>query len=100
MNLVQIASKLSPETIKQVVAAVFAAVDAAQVESSKRIESGPGHAKDYDAIEPNREGPPGGWIDDAEIRNTCKAMSEAISLEKYVEGFIMAVRIMSMIKGA
>jgi hypothetical protein len=86
-------------TAKAFVSAARHVIDALLIEGERvRQAQGPG-STDYATAELSREGPAGGWISDEELRDTTKRLAEAIAAEKWTDGVLFAVQLLSRLGG-
>ncbi|MBL8878140.1 MAG: hypothetical protein JNG88_03380 [Phycisphaerales bacterium] len=100
MDFETMVRQLNPATARAFVQATRNVIDALMIEGARVREVQGPQSRDYEHAGLSRETPPGGWIASEELRSTAQRMNEAISLEKWTEGFIFAVRLMSMLGAA
>lgn len=55
---------------------------------------------DYTKATLPREAPPLGWLSHDQLRESARQMGEAISAEKWTDGFVAAIRLISLFTGA
>lgn len=99
MDFRTIVNQLDAATARAFVQATRNVIDALMIEGARvRAAQGP-QERDYENAEFSREAPAGGWMASDELRSTAQRMSEAIAMEKWTEGFMFAVRVVSMLGG-
>jgi hypothetical protein len=99
MEFRTIVQQLNPATARAFVQATRNVIDALMIEGARVREARGPEPRDYEQAGFSRAAPPGGWIAPEELRGVLQKMNEAISLEKWTEGFLFAVRAMSMLGG-
>ena len=57
-------------------------------------------AVDYGTAQVGSVGPAGGWLSDGEVKAVAQRMTEAISAEKWFDGFVFAMQLVIMAGGA
>lgn len=97
MDFQTIVRQMNPATARAFVQATRNVIDALMIEGARVREAHGPQPRDYENADFSREAPAGGWIATEELRATAQRMNEAIALEKWTEGFIFAVRLMSML---
>ncbi len=100
MDLKTIVSGIDAETARAFVTAARHAIDALLIEAERVRQTQTPTPRDYNAAALPRGTPPGGWLAHEELRETARRMAEAIAVEKWVDGFIAAVQVLSMMGGA
>lgn len=95
MDLVDVVKRLDGPTARafveparNVVAALL--IEAEQVQAQ---QTPPPH--DYRSAELSRESPAGGWLAPSELRRMAQELAEAVAAERWVDGFVTAVRVLS-----
>jgi hypothetical protein len=103
MNLEKIkaiAQSLDAGTVQSFVHAARLAVEAIINEADQVAATATPDKVDYATADHDRSSPAGGWIVPDELRHAGQAMVEAISAEKWVDGFVTAVKAMALIAAA
>jgi hypothetical protein len=103
MNLEKIkaiAESLDAGTVQSFVHAARLAVEAIINEADQVAKAATPAATDYATADHDRSSPAGGWILPDELRNANTAMVEAIAAEKWVDGFVTAVKAMALVAAA
>jgi predicted phage gp36 major capsid-like protein len=98
VDLKRIAEQLDLTTVRAFVGAARHVIDALLIEGERVRQAQAPAARDYASAELDRGAPGGGWISHEELRATAQRMSEAIAAERWVEGFVAAVRLLSMVR--
>lgn len=93
MNLIELANQLDVGTAKAFVQAARNVIDAMMIEARRVQQTQTPGTKSYATAELSRAAPPGGWISPTELAATQQRMLEAISAEKWADGFIAAMRV-------
>jgi hypothetical protein len=99
MDLVNLAKNIDVETARAFVTAARHVIDAMLIEGERVRQTQTPVARDYNAATLPRTTPAGGWISHEELRETSRRMSEAIAAEKWIDGFIAALQILSAMGG-
>src|SRR5262245_32946580 len=92
MDLRTLAQSIDAGTARAFVSGARHFIDALLIEAQRISQTATPGQRDYESARLSRETPGGGWISDDELRRVCQQMSEAIALEKWVDGAIFAVR--------
>lgn len=100
MDMVQLAKGLDAGAVRAFVTAARHVIDALMIEATRLEQVRTPGVRDYATAELSREAPGGGWIASDELRATTQKLTEAIAAEKWVEGFVVAVRLLSALGGA
>lgn len=99
MDLLNLAKSIDIETARAFVTAARHVVDAMLIEGERVRQTQTPGARDYNAATLPRTAPAGGWISHEELRETARRMFEAIAAEKWTDGFIAALQILSAMGG-
>jgi hypothetical protein len=99
-RIAEIARSLDQATIQSFVHAARLTVEAIIGEADKAAAAQTPGTTDYRTATHDRSAPAGGWIVPDEVRHTSRAMVEAIAAEKWVDGFVTAVKAIAMIAAA
>ncbi|MCA9243714.1 MAG: hypothetical protein KDA32_07175 [Phycisphaerales bacterium] len=97
MNLEELLGRINTSTAQAFVKAARHVIDALLIESERVREAQGPTQRDYTTATLSRESPPGGWLSRDELRATAQRMSEAMAAEKWVDGAMMAIRVLAMI---
>lgn len=97
MTIEQIASRIDAGSAQAFVRAARHVIDAMMIEANHVQQTQTPGQTDYANVGLTREAPAGGWISRSEIHAAQQQMTEAISAEKWVEGFAAAVRVLQLI---
>jgi hypothetical protein len=87
------------ETARAFVTAARRVIDALLIEGERLREAQSPAARDYNAAELSRAGPPGGWLSHEELRESVRQMAEAIAAEKWVDGVVTTVKVLTLLGG-
>lgn len=98
MDLKQFAKSLDADTIRAFVGAARSVIEALLIEQQPATPTPPPGQRDYAAATLARSTPAGGWIGESELRAATQKMNEAIASEKWVEGFMVAVQLLALLK--
>lgn len=98
MNLKSIAERLDVQTARAFVGAARHVIDAMLIEAERVRQAQTPGRKDYRAGELSRETPGGGWLSHDELRAASQQMSEAIAGERWVDGFVAAMRVLAAVR--
>ena len=99
MDLLNLAKNIDAETARAFVTAARHVIDAMLIEGQRVQQTQTPGVQDYNAARLPRTAPAGGWISHEEVRETARRMSEAIAAEKWTDGFIAALQILSAMGG-
>ncbi len=98
MDLKRIAEQLDLPTVRAFVGAARHVIDALLMEGERVRQAQTPAVKDYASAELDRSAPSGGWVSHEELRAAAQRMSEAIAAERWVDGVVAAVRLLSMVR--
>jgi len=90
---------IDAETARAFVAAARHVIDAMLVEGERLREMQTPAACDYERAGLRRDTPAGGWVSHDELRETARRLGEAVAAEKWTEGLVEAVRMLSAVGG-
>ncbi len=97
MDLKAVVKRLDARTAQAFVTAARHVIDAMMIESQRvRQTRTPGEV-DYASAGLSREAAPGGWISHEELRGTVQKMGEAIAAEKWTDGVLFAIKVLSAV---
>jgi len=99
MDWATLLRQIDAGTARAFVAAARHVIDALLIEAERVQQTQTPAARDYNAAELSREAPAGGWLSHAELREAARRMSEALATEKWVDGFVAAVKLMAALGG-
>ncbi|MFH1745673.1 MAG: hypothetical protein ABIG44_01380 [Planctomycetota bacterium] len=99
MNIEALAKQLDASTARAFVTAARHVIDALMIEAEQVRQTQTPTARDYDNAELPRDMPGGGWLSHDELRNTTQRLAEAIAAEKWTDGVVFAVRLLSALGG-
>ena len=95
MDMRQVLQSMDVNAAREFARAAKRVIDALVLETARATsESTPGK-RDYETAELSRAAPAGGWISSGELRRTTQLMSEAIAAEKWIEGALLAIRVLA-----
>lgn len=100
MDVRKLAEAIDARTARAFVTAARHVIDALLIEAARVEQTQAPPERDYGAAGLSREGPPGGWISHEELRRTTQRLSEAMAAEKWTDGVVFAIRLISMVGGA
>ncbi len=100
MDLQNIVKNIDAATAQAFVSAARHVVDALLIEGERVRQTQTPAARDYNAASLSREAAPGGWLSHEELRETSRRLAEAVAAEKWTEGFVAALKLLSMLGGA
>lgn len=98
MTLKSIAAQLDLQTARAFVGAARHVIDAMLIEAERVRQTQTPGRKDYTAAGLDRSTPGGGWISHEELRATAQEMSEAIAAERWIDGFMAAMKLLMMVR--
>lgn len=93
-----IASHIGPEEAKHFVTAAFNVIKAALIVREQEREARTPGTVDYGSAELDRSTPADGWITDETLLSYQQRMTEAIAAEKWMDGFIFAIQLISVLR--
>lgn len=99
MDIVTLIQRLDVENARAFVTAVRNVVDALLIEAQQLEQQQTPEKVDYRTAELPREAPAEGWLTTGELRNTVQKLSEAIAVEKWMDGVRFALQTLSKIGG-
>ncbi len=90
---------INADTARAFVTAARHVIDALLIEGERvRRMHTPG-PRDYARADLPRDTPAGGWLDDAELRDVTRRLSEALAAERWTDGLLCAIRVFALIGG-
>ena len=95
MNWKAILDQIDAGTARSFVSATRNVIDAMLIEAARVEQTSAPQVRDYDSAELSRETPGGGWISHEELRATTQRMAEAIAAEKWTDGMMTAMRLLT-----
>lgn len=101
MDVKTVLKQIDASTARAFVHATRHVIDAMLVEGERIAQTQGPRARDYNAAavagtsETGASAPAGGWISDSEIHDTARRLSEAIAAEKWVDGAMFAIQLLS-----
>lgn len=98
MNLAAIAARLDAETARVFVRAARHVIDAMLIEAECVRQTQTPRQKSYDHAQLDRSAPAGGWVSHDELRGTAQRLAEAIAAEKWVDGFLLAMQLLLLLR--
>jgi predicted phage gp36 major capsid-like protein len=98
MNLATIAARLDAETARVFVRAARHVIDAMLIEAERVRQTQTPQERDYGAAQLDRSTPAGGWISHDELRSTAQRLAEAMSAEKWIDGFLLAMQLLLLLR--
>jgi len=99
MNLTALLSSVRPETARAFVTAAWSILQALRVELEQSAERRTPPVRNYNERELSRTAPAGGWLTDEELCQTVDALAEAIAAEKWTDGLITTLKVLSALGG-
>ncbi len=99
MQLQTLFRQVDAETARAFVVAARQVIDAMLIEARRIEQTRTPTPRNYDDAGLPREAPPGGWISHSELRRVTQEMAEAIAAERWCDGVLAAVRLLSRIGG-
>ena len=99
MGIEQLLQGIDAEAARQFVQATQNVLDAMLLESAKAGTQAEPEVRDYRNASLARGGPKGGWLSHEELRATTQKMAEAIAAEKWVDGMLVAIRLLTRVGG-
>lgn len=100
MDLRKLLQQIDAETALAFVGAARHVLDALMLEMARIEEAQTPEPRDYEQAELSRATPAGGWLSHAELRKTTQELTEAIAAEKWADGVVCAIQLLSRFAGA
>lgn len=95
MDWIAVARRIDAQTARTFVTAARHVVDALLIEAEHVRTTQAPTTVDYNAAGLPRDAVPGGWISIDEVRDGSRRMAESIAAEKWVDGFLVAVKLLA-----
>jgi len=99
MDLQNVLKSIDTGTARAFVSAARHVIDALLIEGARIRETQAPPLRDYNAAGLSREAAPGGWLSHEELRDTAQRLAEAIAAEKWTEGLVFALKVLSCVGG-
>jgi hypothetical protein len=99
MDLRKLLQNIDAETARAFVSAARYVLDALLLEAARAEETHTPGARDYENAKLSRATPAGGWLSHEELRKTTQEMNEAIAAEKWADGVVFAIRLLTSFGG-
>lgn len=100
MNLEAVLKQLDANAARAFVTAARHVIDALLIEGQRVAQAQPPTPRDYTTAKLSSPSPAGGWLSDEELRGAAQRMAEAMAAEKWVEGALFAIRLLSALGGS
>ena len=98
MDLKTLAERIDAGTARAFVSAARHVIDAMLIEAERVQQARTPAVRDYAAAELDRSAPGGGWVSHAELRAAAQKMSESLAAEKWIDGFVAAMRLLLLVR--
>jgi hypothetical protein len=95
MNVQAILKQIDASTARAFVQATRHVIDAMLIEGERIAQAQRPTPRDYNSAAIDATTPAGGWISDSEIHDSARRLSEAIAAEKWIDGAMFAIRLLS-----
>ena len=99
MDLRKLLQNIDAETARAFVSAASHVIDALLFETARAGEALTPTARDYENAALPRTTPVGGWVSHEELRQTTQKMAEAIAAEKWADGVVLAIQVLTRCAG-
>lgn len=100
MDIEQLLQRVNPGTARAFVSAARHMIDALMIEGARLRQAQTPAPRDYNTQPPlSAEAPPGGWIADEEARDAAQRMAEAMAAEKWADGAVAAIKLLTAMGG-
>ena len=99
MDLRKLLQNIDAETARAFVSAAGHVIDAMLFESARIGETVTPAERDYENATLPRATPAGGWISHEELRLTTQKMAEALAAEKWADGVVLAIQVLTRCTG-
>jgi hypothetical protein len=87
-------------TARAFVSAARHLIDALLIEAERSRATQTPAARDYESATLARTAPPDGWLSPDALRATAQRMSEALTAEKWMDGFLAALKALGALGGS
>ncbi|MBU0616350.1 MAG: hypothetical protein KKI02_01395 [Planctomycetes bacterium] len=95
MDLRTLLRNIDAETARAFVSAAGHVIDALLLETARVGETITPTTRDYDSAALPRSAPVAGWLSHEELRQTTQKMSEAVAAEKWADGVMLAIGLLT-----
>ena len=95
MDLAKLVKSIDTETARAFVTAARSVIDALLIEGERIEQTHTPETRDYESATLSRETPPDGWLSHAELRETARRMAEAVAAEKWTEGVVCTIQLLT-----
>jgi len=99
MNIEDIVKRIDVDAARAFVHAARNIIDALLLEAQEVRSVQTPAGRDYNDAQLPRDTPPGGWLSHEEIRNTAQRLSEAIAAEKWSDGVLFTLQLLTALGG-
>jgi len=99
MDLQRLLKNIDAETARAFIGATRHVIDALLLEAALVEEKGTPAARDYENARLSRATPAGGWMSHEELRETTRNMAGALAAEKWADGVMFAIRLLTRFGG-
>ncbi|MGD8452015.1 MAG: hypothetical protein PVJ57_09380 [Phycisphaerae bacterium] len=99
MDLETLVKNVDAGTARAFVTAARHVIDALLIEGQRWQAAQTPTTRDYTTAELPRDTPAGGWLAHEEVRDTAQRLAEAVAAEKWRDGVVCAVRLLSLVGG-
>lgn len=99
MKLQTLLAQVDARTAQTFVSAARHVIDAMLIEAARVEQTSTPGETDYENAKLSRDAAPGGWLSHETLRDTSQRLAEAIAGEKWTEGMLTAIRLLSGMGG-
>jgi hypothetical protein len=99
MDLQKLLQNIDAETARAFVSAAGHVIDAMLFETARVGETLTPPTRDYENAALPRATPAGGWISHEELRLSTQKMAEALAAEKWADGVVLAIQVLTRCAG-
>ena len=99
MKLQTLLAQVDSRTAQTFVSAARHVIDAMLIEAARVEQTATPKRTDYENAALSRETAPGGWLSHEALRETSQRLAEAIAGEKWTEGMLTSIRLLSGMGG-
>ncbi len=97
MNLAELVKSLDAQTARAFVQAARNVIDALLIEAARVEETQTPKTRDYNRAGLDRSAPAGGWLSHSELRQTTQKVAEAMAAEKWTEGVMWTIQVLTQL---